>query len=513
MQNIHNFIHSDRHIRSHRHSFIHRTLKRATVLWLLSVSMHNGFSATPISINAKAVTKPTDIGSQQRFNELPIAAPEQNPLSSEPKTAATSTTTNNTMDVDAKFLLSQPTLLQQAMLSVIAEQNMAGIQEILPIYIQWSQHDAETALLAEAMLARYQHQPKIAIANFSQLLRTYPQNDMLRWQLTLSLVENRQFKEAQHHLEQLQGSQQIPPVLIANYRQWIDKQADIQWQLAATIVQDNNINKAPDDKHYGRWTFDDPVDDKALVYSLQLGKQWQHRGGLFNQLQASYTAKNYHEQTQYNDHSLRVSAGIGWADAKQQYQLAPIWAYRLYGNRPYSRSVGLRINSRHQLSDNDYLYSAAEVGRVHHHEDKRQFLNNRNYLASTTWLHQLDDNQSISAGIDYYRQYKTRDTDDSYQQKGLRLGGQKNWQQGQGLGTQLGASYAVRDYEGASFFSNGQKRNDKEYAINASIWHEKLNFANVLFPKLTFSHQRLDSNDASKSYALNNIGAELEMRF
>ncbi|WP_227429057.1 surface lipoprotein assembly modifier [Psychrobacter sp. I-STPA6b] len=492
----------------------HRYIATTALLCLLTCAISYGHANTTSTQPTDITPKPADIASQQLNNDLPIASPEQNDHQTIPTPINKEQADNAPpMDVNADYLLAHPQLLQQAMISVIAQQHMSGIQELLPIYEQWSGHDADTLLLAKGMLARYQNKPKVAITAFNQLIEKYPQNDVLHWQLALALIENRQFKEADAQLEHLENSKQIPNTIINQYRQLIAQQDKLQWQLSGTVVKDNNINRAPDEKHYGRWTFDDPISDHALSYSLQLSKQWQQRHGFFTQAQAGYSAKQYFKEHDYNDNSLRLSAGLGWADAKQQYLLAPVWSYRLYGNKPYNQSIGIRGSSRFKITDNDYLYGAVEVGQVKHEEAKRKFLDNHNYLASATWLHALDNHQSISAGLDYYRQYKTRDGDDSYRQKGLRANWQKQWQQGQGISSQLGASYHQRDYEGASFFSNQQNRADKEYSINASLWHEKLNFAGVIFPKLTFQHQRLDSNDASKSYTINNVGAELEMRF
>lgn len=486
-----------------------------TVLCLLTLMAPYSQANTTnnAQVDTTAEPKPADIASQQLNDELPIAVPEQN----EQQLITTKKVKDNTnapsLNVNADYLLAHPQLLQKAMLSVIAQQNMAGMQELIPIYQQWNKHDVDTLLLAQGILARHQNQPKAAVKNFTQLVKKYPQNDMLNWQLTLALIENRQFKEADEKLQSLAKSEQIPGTIIHQYRQLIAQQDKLQWQLSSTIVQDNNINRAPDEKYYGRWTFNDPITDYALTYSLHLSKKWQHNHGIFTQVQGNYNTKHYFKEHDYNDNSLRLSTGLGWADATQQYVLAPVWSYRLYGNQPYSQSFGIRGSSRLKVTPTDYLYGAIEAGQVKHQRSQREFLNNHNYLASTSWLHAFDNYQSVTSGIDYYRQYKTRDADDSYKQKNFRINWQKNWQQGQGLGTQIGASYTTRDYEGASFFSNGQNREDKEYAINASLWHEKLNFAGVMFPKLTFSHQRLDSNDASKSNSLNNIGAELEMRF
>ena len=110
-------------------------------------------------------------------------------------------------------------------------------------------------------------------------------------------------------------------------------------------------------------------------------------------------------------------------------------------------------------------------------------------------------------GADYNRE-NTRDEDNAYQRKNLRLGWGQEW--GWGISTRISLAYARRTYKGADLFNIRQKNN--EYQSVVTLWHRDLYFWGIT-PKITWSYQRVSSNHPFYSYDKNRIFLEMGKTF
>ena len=53
--------------------------------------------------------------------------------------------------------------------------------------------------------------------------------------------------------------------------------------------------------------------------------------------------------------------------------------------------------------------------------------------------------------------------------------------------------YIKRDFRAENFYFPEKKRQDKEYSLNATLWHNKLQW-NGFIPKLNYRYRKIDSN-------------------
>ncbi|OOF78534.1 hypothetical protein BKG96_05660 [Rodentibacter caecimuris] len=111
------------------------------------------------------------------------------------------------------------------------------------------------------------------------------------------------------------------------------------------------------------------------------------------------------------------------------------------------------------------------------------------------------------AGIDYNRE-NTRDRDNAYQRKNIRLGWGQEWPFG--ISTRLNLAYARRIYKDIDFFNIRQK--NSEYFAVLTLWHRNIYFWGIT-PKLTWTYQKIKSNHPFYSYDKNRIYLEMSKTF
>ena len=157
------------------------------------------------------------------------------------------------------------------------------------------------------------------------------------------------------------------------------------------------------------------------------------------------------------------------------------------------------LNEKWQIS------TALEYGEQRY--ETRKHLNGNNYLASATLLYLAKNGQYWFGGADYNRE-NTRDLDNAYQRKNVRLGWGQEWKAG--ISTRLILNYAQRAYKEKDLIGIRQK--NKEYASVFTIWHRNFHIWGIT-PKLSWSYQKVTSNHPFYEYDKNRIYLEISKTF
>lgn len=434
--------------------------------------------------------------------------------------------------VNGEMLAARPELLARAMNSAVMAQNTAGIKALLPVYRQWEGHDAGLALFGQAMLAQAEGRPDEAVGLYRRLIADKPDALMVRLKLAQALFENRQNEAAADQFDRLLGAK-LPEEaqrMVEEYREALRRRN--RWQVSAGIhlSHESNINQAPAERRLGRqldseqcalvrseapeddcfrgWTFDEPVDGTAVNYQAAAEKKWPLARGFYIQAGFDGYGRIYPSHSRYNDMTLRVSAGAGRADARNDAGIAPFHERRFYGNDAYSHTNGIRAYWDRWLTPRLQSLSALELSRLNNVRRENADLDGR--LASASLVFYRNAEQYWLAGGDFYRERNREDESDNFQRYGLRTAWGQEWRSG--FSSRLQLSYARRRYETPSFFSNGEPRRDKEAGAAVSVWHRAVHFSGIT-PRLTFSRHRTSSNDAFYGYGKNRLFVELGKTF
>ncbi|MFT0547719.1 surface lipoprotein assembly modifier [Allopusillimonas ginsengisoli] len=396
------------------------------------------------------------------------------------------------LEVDEAMLLANPDLLRRAMVSAMRSDNTAGIVVLLPVYEKSASPDPVLLDYARAIQARLQGRHTTAVQHYTQLLAQVPDAHGVRMQLAETLADNYQQKAAAEQLDLLQkaelenGLQERHARLLQRLRE------REQWQVHAGVqfLNEDNINNAPAVRQAGNWTFDAPLRDRGLGYQIALEKKWRLPYGAFYALDVTTQGRQYARHSGYSDFTTRLAPGVGLARLGKSVSLSPFIQHRRVGGHAYSQTLGAQMQWHKAWPSQWQTRAIIEYGHKRHRT--RQHLDHSSILAGLSFAYQQGAGQYWQIGHELYAETGTRDSSDSFRQASLRALWGKNWSSG--MGTRVTANTSIRKYDGPTLFSQGMRRRDTLHGVSLSLWHERISHSG-LTPRLTWSHQRVRSND------------------
>ena len=250
-----------------------------------------------------------------------------------------------------------------------------------------------------------------------------------------------------------------------------------------------------------------------MSYYFGAEKKWSLPNQLFAKFVLDGQGKYYWDNKKYSEFNARIGAGLGYQTANSEFSLLPFTERRWYSGgssgsdamKQYSKNSGVRVDMSHWLNKSWQISTALEYGEQRY--VTRKHLNGNNYLWSNTLLFLPYSGQYWFVGADYNRE-NTRDLDNAYQRKNVRLGWVQEWPFG--ISSRLSVAYARRTYKDVDLLGIRQKNN--EYQTNVTLWHRNVYFWGIT-PKLTWSYQKNDSNHPFYRYDKNRIYLEMSKTF
>ncbi|PSJ79460.1 surface lipoprotein assembly modifier [Neisseria iguanae] len=494
-------------------------MKKAMLWWLLC----------PAVASAAEAVRPFEPRKEVEL-KINVAEPKIQGLPAHVKEAAKPF--EKVLQVDEEILLSNTDLLERAMYSAVVAQNITGIKAVLPIYEKWSQHDQAMARYARGLLAQGEGKAGEAVNVYRDFIAENPNAPMVRLQLAKALFENKQNEAAADQFDRLQ-SEDMPETVkmeIDAYRKALRERDSWKFNASLNITREQNINQAPrqrrlgehlaaeqckvaksinpDDDCFRGWTFNVPIDATAVNYQIGTEKKWSLPKGWYATAGADVYGKVYPNRTDYNDLIGRVSMGIGHADQRTDVGVTPFHERRFYGNDPYTHTNGVRLHWNRWHTSKIQTLTAAEFGRLKN--TRRKDADNQSRLFSASLVYYAGARQYWLTGTDWYRERNKDDHSESFDRYGLRAAWGQEWQGG--LSSRLQLNAAKRHYDETSFFSNGDKRQDKELGVTLSLWHRAVHFKGIT-PRLTVSHHKNLSNDKFHEYGKSRMFVELGKTF
>lgn len=456
----------------------------------------------------------------------PEAAPER------PQVEAAEKAGQRVLEVNESMLLANPELLSRAMQSAVAEQNIAGIKVLLPIYEKWPQHDAMLAKYARAVVLQADGRSGQAVNLYREMIAEQPDAPAVRLRLAQALFDDQQNEAAADQFDRL-SSEPLPDAVrqtVERYRTALRERDSLQIYGGISVSRETNINQAPKQRTLGSylaqeqcelaraqnaeddcwrgWRFNEPVDALGVSYQLGAEKKWSLSDGFYIKASADGYGKYYPSEGEYNDSTVRVSAGVGHAGQRHDIGLMPFHERRIYGNDAYSYTNGARLYWNRWQTRKLQSLTALEYGRLNNMQ--RPNADADSLLASGSLVFYRNARQYWLGGADYYQERNKDDRSDNFNRYAVRAAWGQEWPLG--LSTRLTTAYAERRYEMPSFFSDGEKRHDKELSSALSLWHRALHFGGIT-PRLTVSRHRTISNDVFYEYSKTRAFIELNKTF
>lgn len=155
--------------------------------------------------------------------------------------------------------------------------------------------------------------------------------------------------------------------MVAQYRDALRKRDSWQFYAGINVSREQNINQAPkqqrlgaylseaqceavraqpggaDDDCWRGWTFDAPIDAFGHQLPGRGGENGRSAAAGMLKLRPMVKGKYYPDYGRYNDTTVRISAGAGYADQRTDTGLMPFHERRIYGNDAYSYTNGARF--------------------------------------------------------------------------------------------------------------------------------------------------------------------------
>ena len=434
------------------------------------------------------------------------------------ETVEESTSKENTLSITKEELAKRPDLIIRGLIPALLQNNVDVVALLFPLYQQQQPAQQDPFLLAwgEAMMATHQGDYASAVQQYRELFAKRPEILQLRYQLAHALFLNNdneaakdQFQKLRAEVNDTSSQQMIDQYLIAiNQRD--------QWKINGGIsfLNESNINNAPKaGTRIGAWKAWEREQAHGLSYYVGAEKKWSLPHQFFAKLVLDGQGKYYWDNKKYNEFNARIGAGLGYQTANTELALVPFTERRWYSGgssgsdamKQYSKNSGVRVDVTHWLNKSWQISTALEYGEQRY--ATRKHLNGNNYLWSNTLLFLPYSGQYWYIGADYNRE-NTRDRDNAYQRKNVRLGWVQEWPLG--ISSRLSVAYARRAYKGEDLLGIRQKNN--EYQTNVTLWHRNVYFWGIT-PKITWSYQKNDSNHPFYRYDKNRIYLEMSKTF
>ena len=473
------------------------------------------FLSLPLLLNsfsfaAEKSPQPRD----ERFDDqLELAKPS---LSSTNPQVSDKRKDKHTLSIAKEELSKHPDLIVRGLITAVLQNNGEAVQLLLPLYQNLPKQDPFLLEWANAINAREERRFSEAVTRYRTLFSQDSTILPLRYQLAQALFLNNDNEAAKDQFQKLRAEQVSPEsiVMIDQYLSALNLRDQWKFQGGLSFLNESNINNAPKaGTRIGNWSAWERESATGFSYFAEAEKKWSLSHNYFAQFSIEGRGKYYWDNKKYNEFNGRVGAGVGYQTARFEISLMPFTERRWYaggasGNesmKQYSKNSGARLDLTYWLNEKWQISTALEYGEQRY--NTRKHLNGNNYLWSNTLSYFPKSGQFWFVGADYNRE-NTRDKDNAYQRKNLRLGWGQEW--GWGISTRISLAYARRTYKGADLFNIRQKNNEYQSAV--TLWHRDLYFWGIT-PKITWSYQRVSSNHPFYSYDKNRIFLEMGKTF
>ena len=422
----------------------------------------------------------------------------------------------HTLSITKEELAKHPDLIVRGLIPAVLQNNGEAVQLLLPLYQNLPKQDPFLLEWANAINAREEGRFSEAVTRYRTLFSQDSTILPLRYQLAQALFLNNDNEAAKDQFQKLRAEQVSPEsiAMIDQYLSALNRRDQWKFQGGLSFLNESNINNAPKaGTRIGNWNAWERESATGFSYFAEAEKKWSLPHNYFTKFSIEGGGKYYWDNKKYNEFNGRVGAGLGYQTARFEMSVMPFTERRWYAGgssgsesmKQYSKNSGARLDLTYWLNEKWQISTALEYGEQRY--TTRKHLNGNNYLWSNTLSYFPKSGQFWFVGADYNRE-NTRDEDNAYQRKNLRLGWGQEW--GWGISTRISLAYARRTYKGADLFNIRQKNNEYQSAV--TLWHRDLYFWGIT-PKITWSYQRVSSNHPFYSYDKNRIFLEMGKTF
>ncbi|MBF0784929.1 DUF560 domain-containing protein [Muribacter muris] len=380
----------------------------------------------------------------------------------------------------------------------VVNQQWGLLKRLLPLYQEQTRYDVILYRYAKGAMLRAERLYPEAISLYQQIVNENPTLAYPRFDLGVMLFENKQYRQARIALEQAMPD--LSPQMQGLAQRYLHEiEARQSWQVDAELqyTQTDNVNNASAQQEIilGGLRFrkdKESLPQKAhgFRYGIGLNREVNIAGNHFIAFNSYLNGVHFWDNQDYNEKSLYAALGYRYRSALQSFGVMPFFEQNWLGSPRYSQNYGVTANFHQELtarwsvsgslSHTQKRYAETNVAR-RHNGDINSVTLSFSYQAKPNWL--------LFGGIEGSVD-RSKDKAESSLRRGINIG--TIWQI-KHFAMRLSGRYVKRDFRAENFYFPMKKRQDKEYSINAAVWHNKLQWKGFI-PKLNYRYRNIDSN-------------------
>lgn len=395
-------------------------------------------------------------------------------------------------------LLANQALTEQLIQLALRRKEWSLLGKILPLYAQIKDHDPILLAYAQGALWRHQGQHLQAVRAYRGIIAQQPSLTYVRFDLAAMLYENKEYEAAKDQFIKIKADD-----IDASLRHIADQyltqiQRKIGWnmQMGMQYVQNNNVNNASSIKEFnlGPYVFtknEDALPKKGhgLSAFLALDRDVNIQGNHFATIATQLNGTRYWDESDYNEHTLRLESGYKHQDIKTSFSLSPFYEQSWLSEARYGQNIGLISAYSRWLSSNIQVLGAYTYAHKRYHDQGLQRYEGNLHAFSTAMAYFVSSTLIINGGIDHQIDHLNAE-DESSRKTSARVGVIKEFTGGLSARTSL--RYGQRHFDAPHFFL-GKTRKDTEYQANVAVWHRQLHFKGIT-PKINYRYLKINSN-------------------
>jgi len=390
--------------------------------------------------------------------------------------------------------------LDQTITALLVNKQWQALKPALENYAKQTHFDPILYRYAKGAMLRAEQDYDGAIELYQQILQAQPQLAYPRFDLGVMLFENKQYREAKQHLNQARKA--LDPQMQPLVERYLQAMAERQsWQPDAELqyTQTDNVNNASSEREVeiGGLRFvknADSLPQKAhgFRYSLGASREINLSGNHFMAFEVRFSGVHYWDNQDYSEKSLYGSFGYRKHSALQSWGVLPFFEQNWLASPRYSQNYGVNLEFRRQLN-RQWALSAYLNHTQKRYADENIAQRYNGYLngLSTSLSYTINPNWVLFGGVELSKD-RTRDKAETSLRKGGNIGTLVRY--GDWV-SRVSLRYVKRNFLADNFYFP-KKRIDDEYSVNASLWHNQIQWQGFV-PKLNYRYRKIDSNIAA----------------
>lgn len=407
-------------------------------------------------------------------------------------------------------LKADPLAFTKYLNDAIAAQDMQTVKELLPHYKELEVKDPMLINFADALVYRSEGENKKAIAIYKQMLAADPDFNPVRLNMAQALYADKQYAAAEDQLLKLQSADLPAPVMktVQSLLSRIQKSEKWQFNASASYIHDDNLNDVPAKKmqaQLGKTL--DPEAGNGIQASASATKRFNLTKNYYATVGANASIKGFWDASDYNDYLFTGSAGVGYADARNDVSVTPFVTKRIYDEAPYSLRKGVTLQGSRWVKPKLKLSATGILSNETFDDERNKNRETDGSFMGLNALYTKDAKQYFYGGLGTYRNDVPKSSILSYDRNSINIGWGREWKQG--ISTLASIGYSVKDYDDPAdtydkssvgyigYYNSvgatpGTLRTDKTTSLGLQVWKRDLTFYG-LTPRLVLDYDKSSS--------------------